>query len=226
MEHFSFDNTVRDPAVFAEGRLPARSDHIAYASAAEKAAGTSSLRLCLDEGYAAQRLPQGHIGHRVLQRAAVYLATQLHDATSQRIVRALLGGAIVDMVYGGHAVVAAVIQAGILIKGEHRAIVEGDAVRAGAFDAALVYQGGVEAGQAAAFFQRINGIISFRQGKRAEKDEAEKKGEDMFHRESFLNYDWEVGRKERGRFSFASIRPALLPGGRRSTENQKTSFCN
>ena len=48
MEHFSFDNTVRDPAVFAEGRLPARSDHIAYASAAEKAAGTSSLRLCLD----------------------------------------------------------------------------------------------------------------------------------------------------------------------------------
>ena len=48
MEHFSFDNTVRDPAVFAEGRLPARSDHIAYASAAEMAAGTSSLRLCLD----------------------------------------------------------------------------------------------------------------------------------------------------------------------------------
>ena len=48
MEQFSFDAAVRDIAVFAEGRLPARSDHVAYASAAELAAGESSLRLCLD----------------------------------------------------------------------------------------------------------------------------------------------------------------------------------
>ena len=48
MQTFRFDDAVRNPAVFAEGRLPARSDHVAYASAAELAAGESSLRLCLD----------------------------------------------------------------------------------------------------------------------------------------------------------------------------------
>ena len=48
MQTFRFDDAVRDPAVFAEGRLPARSDHIAYASRAELAAGESSLRRCLD----------------------------------------------------------------------------------------------------------------------------------------------------------------------------------
>ena len=48
MQTFSFDRTVRDAAVFAEGRLPARSDHIAYASRGELDAGESSLRRCLD----------------------------------------------------------------------------------------------------------------------------------------------------------------------------------
>ena len=48
MQSFSFDATVRDPAVFAEGRLPARSDHVAFASREELKAGESSLRLKLD----------------------------------------------------------------------------------------------------------------------------------------------------------------------------------
>ena len=48
MTSFSFDAAVRDPAVFADGRLPAHSDHVTYASAAELAAQESSLRLSLD----------------------------------------------------------------------------------------------------------------------------------------------------------------------------------
>ena len=48
MTDFSFDRVVRDPAVFAEGRLPAHSDHIAFRTAGELAAGESSLRLPLD----------------------------------------------------------------------------------------------------------------------------------------------------------------------------------
>ena len=48
MHRFDFDSTVRDVSVFAEGRLPAHSDHIAYANAGEPASGSSSLRLCLD----------------------------------------------------------------------------------------------------------------------------------------------------------------------------------
>ena len=48
MKTFSFDRVVRDPAVFAEGRLPAHSDHIAYRSEAEAHAGVSSLRFPLD----------------------------------------------------------------------------------------------------------------------------------------------------------------------------------
>ncbi len=48
MKEFSFEKIVKDPAVFADNRLPARSDHTAFASAEELAAGESSLRLCLD----------------------------------------------------------------------------------------------------------------------------------------------------------------------------------
>ena len=48
MHAFDFDKTVRDVSVFAEGRLNAHSDHIAYADEEEFAAGRSSLRICLD----------------------------------------------------------------------------------------------------------------------------------------------------------------------------------
>lgn len=47
----NFDyNNLKDPAYFAENRVPAHSDHIAYANAAELAAGESSLRRSLN-GY-------------------------------------------------------------------------------------------------------------------------------------------------------------------------------
>ena len=45
---FSVDRCLRDPAVFAENRLPAHADFVLYANEAELAAGESSLRLCLD----------------------------------------------------------------------------------------------------------------------------------------------------------------------------------
>ena len=48
MNEFSYERTVLDPAVFAENRLPAHSDHLAFGSLAELAAGESSLRLPLD----------------------------------------------------------------------------------------------------------------------------------------------------------------------------------
>ena len=48
MQEFSFERCVCDAAVFSEGRLPARSDHIAYASRGELESGESSLRLRLD----------------------------------------------------------------------------------------------------------------------------------------------------------------------------------
>ena len=48
MREFDFETIVKNPAVFADGRLPAHSDHVAYRSEAELAAGESSLRLCLD----------------------------------------------------------------------------------------------------------------------------------------------------------------------------------
>ena len=48
MNTFSFDRVVRDPAIFAEGRLPAHSDHVAYRTAAEARLGESSLRMSLD----------------------------------------------------------------------------------------------------------------------------------------------------------------------------------
>ena len=48
MKIFSYDRVVRDPAVFAEGRLPAHSDHVAYRSEQELHAGRTSLRFPLD----------------------------------------------------------------------------------------------------------------------------------------------------------------------------------
>ena len=48
MKEFSYEAIVKDPAVFADNRLPAHSDHLAFRSAAELRAGESSLRLCLD----------------------------------------------------------------------------------------------------------------------------------------------------------------------------------
>ena len=48
MKEFSYENLVKNTAVFADGRLPAHSDHLAFRTAEELAAGESSLRLCLD----------------------------------------------------------------------------------------------------------------------------------------------------------------------------------
>ena len=48
MNDFSVDRCLKDPAVFAENRLPAHADFFPYGSEEELAAGESSLRLCLD----------------------------------------------------------------------------------------------------------------------------------------------------------------------------------
>ena len=48
MNEYSYEKLVKDPAVFADNRLPARSDHLPFRSAEEMAIGESSLRLCLD----------------------------------------------------------------------------------------------------------------------------------------------------------------------------------
>ena len=48
MNEFSVDRCLMDPAVFAENRLPARADFLAFRNEDELAAGESSLRLCLD----------------------------------------------------------------------------------------------------------------------------------------------------------------------------------
>ena len=48
MNTFDFDRVVRDPAIFAEGRLPAHADFVPYRSAAELHRGESSLRMKLD----------------------------------------------------------------------------------------------------------------------------------------------------------------------------------
>ena len=48
MNTFDFDRIVRDPAIFAEGRLPAHSDHVAYRTANEVHTGKSSLHMPLD----------------------------------------------------------------------------------------------------------------------------------------------------------------------------------
>ena len=48
MLRYSFENTVCNPAVFAEGRLPAHADFTAFRSEEELAAGETSLRYSLD----------------------------------------------------------------------------------------------------------------------------------------------------------------------------------
>ena len=48
MNEFSYDRVVRDPAIFAEGRLPAHSDHVPYRTAEELHAGVTGLRFPLD----------------------------------------------------------------------------------------------------------------------------------------------------------------------------------
>ena len=48
MKDFSYERVVKDAAVFAEGRLPAHSDHVPYRTAEEMHAGVSSLRFPLD----------------------------------------------------------------------------------------------------------------------------------------------------------------------------------
>ena len=48
MKEFSYEKIVKDPAVFSDNRLEAHSDHIAYHTKEELAAGETSLRLCLD----------------------------------------------------------------------------------------------------------------------------------------------------------------------------------
>ncbi|MCR5136484.1 MAG: DUF4981 domain-containing protein [Oscillospiraceae bacterium] len=48
MKEFDFDRVVRDPAVFAEGRLPAHADFTAYRNEAELYIGESSLRHSLN----------------------------------------------------------------------------------------------------------------------------------------------------------------------------------
>ena len=48
MKTFDFDAVVRDPSVFADGRLPAHADFLSFRNAAELAAGESSLCLPLD----------------------------------------------------------------------------------------------------------------------------------------------------------------------------------
>ena len=48
MNTFDFDRVVRDPVIFAEGRLPAHSDHLSYRTAGELRMGKSSLRMPLD----------------------------------------------------------------------------------------------------------------------------------------------------------------------------------
>ena len=46
--YFDYEAVVKDPRVCAQNRLPAHSDHVCYASAAECRSGESSLRMSLD----------------------------------------------------------------------------------------------------------------------------------------------------------------------------------
>ena len=48
MNEYSYEKLVKDPAVFADRRLPAHSDHLPFRTAEELAVGESSLRFCLD----------------------------------------------------------------------------------------------------------------------------------------------------------------------------------
>ena len=48
MKEYSYEKIVKNPAVFADNRLPAHSDHVAYRTAEEMKAGESSFRFLLD----------------------------------------------------------------------------------------------------------------------------------------------------------------------------------
>ena len=48
MKEYSYEKIVKNPAVFADNRLPAHSDHVAYRTAEELKAGESSFRFLLD----------------------------------------------------------------------------------------------------------------------------------------------------------------------------------
>ena len=48
MKEYSYEKIVKNPAVFADNRLPAHSDHIAYSTEEELEAGESSFRFSLD----------------------------------------------------------------------------------------------------------------------------------------------------------------------------------
>ena len=48
MKEFNFESIVKNPAVFADGRLPAHADFVAYQNVDEMAAGQSSLRQSLN----------------------------------------------------------------------------------------------------------------------------------------------------------------------------------
>ena len=48
MKEFSYEKIVKDPSVFEDNRLPAHSDHIAYRTKEELAAGETSLRMSLN----------------------------------------------------------------------------------------------------------------------------------------------------------------------------------
>ena len=48
MKTFDFDSIVKNPSVFADGRLPAHADFVPYRNAAELASGENGLRMSLD----------------------------------------------------------------------------------------------------------------------------------------------------------------------------------
>ena len=48
MNTYSYEKLVKNPAVYADNRLPAHSDHLPFRTEEELAAGESSLRFCLD----------------------------------------------------------------------------------------------------------------------------------------------------------------------------------
>ena len=48
MKEFSYEKIVKDPSVFEDNRLPAHSDHVAYRTKEELAAGETSLRMSLN----------------------------------------------------------------------------------------------------------------------------------------------------------------------------------
>ncbi len=48
MKTFDFDSIVKNPSVFADGRLPAHADFVPYRNAAELASGETGLRMSLD----------------------------------------------------------------------------------------------------------------------------------------------------------------------------------